>query len=494
MTEILRAAQRPGGGPRRAARRPGDGMIVTVLCLGGLLAALMQSLVVPIVGRLPHLLGTSADNASWVITATLLASSVAMPIAGRAADLYGKRRVLLVSLVSLIAGSLLCALSSTLLLTVAGRTLQGLAMGLVPVGISLMRDELHAERIPAAVALMSAMLGVGGAIGIPFGAYISEHFDYHALFWVALGAGAIVAALMYVVVPESPVTSGARFDAVGAAGVAAGLVAVLLAITKGHAWGWTSVATIGCFVGGAAILIAWGAYELCIEAPLVDLRVSARPSIALTNLASVLVGFAMFALMLTMPQLLQLPSATGYGLGRGLLEAGLWMVPGGLVMMALSPVSARLTRTIGARTTLAAGAAVTSGGYFATLALRDTPWQLMIGSMIVFGGVGIAYSAMPALIMADAPVAESAAANGLNSLMRSVGTAIASAVVTSVLAGGATTLHGVAVPAKSGFTTVLILSGAIAAGATAVALCIPRRRRERLTPRTGTPVAGARRA
>ncbi|MGV7807583.1 MFS transporter, partial [Mycobacterium kansasii] len=85
------------------------------------LASLMQSLVVPLVGQLPHLLNTSADNASWVITSTLLASSVAMPIAGRLGDMYGKRLILLTSLLSLIAGSLICALSHTLLLTVVGR-------------------------------------------------------------------------------------------------------------------------------------------------------------------------------------------------------------------------------------------------------------------------------------------------------------------------------------------------------------------------------------
>ncbi|WP_231706498.1 MULTISPECIES: MFS transporter [Tsukamurella] len=470
MTDMLRKTR---------AGAPSDGILIAVLCLGGLLASLMQSLVVPLVGQLPHLLDTTADNASWVITSTLLASSVAMPIAGRLGDMYGKRLILLTSLLSLIAGSLICALSHTLLLTVVGRSFQGFAMGLVPVGISLMRDELHARKIPGAVALMSAMLGVGGAIGIPFGAYISEHFDYHTLFWFSLALGVITLGLVYVVVPESPNLNPGKFDVVGTVGLSVGLVSVLLSITKGQSWGWTSAATIGCAIGGAGVLVLWGWWELRTQESLVDLRISARRPILLTNLASIMVGFAMFSLMLTMPQLLQIPEATGYGLGLTMLNAGLWMVPGGLVMMALSPVSALLTKRIGARLTLAIGAAMSAIGYFSLLGLTDATWKMSLGSMIVFGGVGVAYSAMPALIMGNVPETESAAANGLNSLMRSMGTAVASAVMATVLTRstitlGAGTPRAVELPAESAFTTSFVIAGVVAAVAAVVALAIPR--------------------
>ncbi|WP_246207089.1 MFS transporter [Tsukamurella spumae] len=470
MTDMLRKGR---------AGAPSDGALIAVLCLGGLLASLMQSLVVPLIGRLPHLLNTSADDASWVITSTLLASSVAMPIAGRLGDMYGKRLILLTSLLSLIAGSLICALAHTLPLTVVGRSFQGFAMGLVPVGISLMRDELHARKIPGAVALMSAMLGVGGAIGIPFGAYICEHFDYHTLFWFSLALGVVTLGLVYVVVPESPNRSPGRFDVVGAVGLSTGLVCVLLSITKGQSWGWTSAATVGCAVCGLVVLGAWGWWELRADESLVDLRIAARRPILLTNLASIMVGFAMFALMLTMPQLLQIPGAAGYGLGLTMLSAGLWMVPGGLVMMALSPVSAVLTQRIGARRTLAIGAAMSAVGYIALLGLTDSTWKLSIGSMIVFGGVGVAYSAMPALIMNNVPETESAAANGLNSLMRSMGTAVASAVMATVLTRttitlGAGTPRAVELPAESAFTSTFVIAGAVAAVAAVVALAIPR--------------------
>ncbi|NEE25248.1 MFS transporter, partial [Streptomyces sp. SID7982] len=120
------------------APRPGG--VVGILAFAGIVAALTQTLVVPLIAELPKLFDTSASNASWVITATLLAAAVATPVAGRLGDMYGKRRMLLLSLVPLVLGSVVCALSSAVVPMIAGRGLQGLGMGVVPLGISLLRD------------------------------------------------------------------------------------------------------------------------------------------------------------------------------------------------------------------------------------------------------------------------------------------------------------------------------------------------------------------
>ncbi|HKN55527.1 MAG TPA: MFS transporter, partial [Amycolatopsis sp.] len=152
-------------------------LIVVVLASCGLVASFMQTLVLPLIPAFPHLLGASPADASWVVTATLLAASVVTPVSGRLGDLYGKRRMVLVSLGLLILGSAVSALTSSLALMVAGRALQGAAMGVIPLGISIMRDELPAERIGSAISLMSATLGVGGAIGLPVAAIVAQHAD-----------------------------------------------------------------------------------------------------------------------------------------------------------------------------------------------------------------------------------------------------------------------------------------------------------------------------
>src|SRR4051812_13599824 len=232
----------------------------------------MQTLVIPLIPALPGLLHASAADATWAITATLLAGAVATPTMGRLGDMYGKRRMLLVSLGALVVGSAIGALSDTLVPMVAGRTLQGLAAGVIPLGISIMRDELPRERLGSATALMSASLGVGGALGLPAATLLADSFDWHVLFWGAAAVGVVATALVVALVPESAVRSGGRFDFVGAIGLTIVLVCFLLAVSKGTEWGWTSPLTLTLIVVAVVVLVAWGRWEMSSGQPLVDLR------------------------------------------------------------------------------------------------------------------------------------------------------------------------------------------------------------------------------
>lgn len=456
---------------------PRADLVVAVLAFGGIVVSLMQTLVIPIVPELPKLLDAPASDTAWAVTATLLAAAIATPVMGRLGDMYGKRRMLLVSLLTLIAGSVTAALSDGLTWMIVGRALQGLASGVVPLGISIMRDELPAERLGSATALMSASLGVGGALGLPAAALIADHFDWHTLFWTSAVLGVVAAVLVALVVPESPVRTGGRFDLVGALGMAAGLVCLLLAISKGADWGWGSGTTLGLFAAAVVVLLLWGVFELRVAEPLVDLRTTARRQVLVTNLASTAFGFSMFAMSLVLPQLLQLPEATGYGLGRSLLAAGLVMAPTGLVMMATAPVSARVSKARGPKVTLMIGAVVVAAGYGLNVVLMDAVWELVLVSCVIGAGIGFAYGAMPALIMGAVDPAETAAANSLNTLMRSIGTSTASAVVGVILARMTTSFGGAALPSENGFKVVMAIGSGAALLALVVAAFIPSRQR-----------------
>ncbi|MFE9450886.1 MFS transporter [Streptomyces sp. NPDC006739] len=454
---------------------PRANVVVAVLAFGGIVVSLMQTLVIPIVPELPKLLHAPASDAAWAVTATLLAAAVATPVMGRLGDMYGKRLMLLTSLVMLVAGSVTAALSDGLGPMIVGRALQGLASGVIPLGISIMRDELPAERLGSATALMSASLGVGGALGLPAAALIADHFDWHVLFWTSAALGAVAALFVLLLVPESRVRTGGRFDLPGAVGMAAGLVSLLLAVSKGADWGWGSGTTLGLFGAAVVVLLAWGFYELRTAQPLVDLRTTARRQVLVTNLASVAFGFSMFAMSLVLPQLLQLPEATGYGLGKSLLDAGLVMAPTGLVMMAMAPVSALISRKWGPKVTLMCGAVIVAAGYGLNIVLMDAVWQLVLVSCVVGAGIGFAYGAMPALIMGAVDPAETAAANSLNTLMRSIGTSTASAVAGVILAQMTTSFGGTALPSENGFKVVMAVGSGAAVLALLVAAFIPRR-------------------
>ena len=185
---------------------------VVVLCFGGLTASLTQTLLIPIQGELGLLLGSSQANAAWVITITLLAAAVAMPVAGRLADLFGKQRVLVASAGLLLVASVVCALSDSLAPMLVGRAMQGLAMGFIPVGISLMREITPPHLTGTAIAAMSATLGVGGAIGLPLSALVAQNWDWHALFWVAAALAALVVASVWFLVPHVSDAAPGRFD------------------------------------------------------------------------------------------------------------------------------------------------------------------------------------------------------------------------------------------------------------------------------------------
>ncbi|MFF5454304.1 MFS transporter [Streptomyces sp. NPDC012950] len=454
--------------------RPGGA--VGVLALAGIVAALMQTLVVPLIGDLPRLLGTTASNASWVITATLLAGAVATPVAGRLGDTLGKRRVLLVSVIPLVAGSVVCALASSVVPMIVGRGLQGLGMGVVPLGISLLRDILPPERLGGSIALMSASMGVGGALGLPFSAAVAENASWRVLFWVAAGLSTLVGALIWRLVPAGRrAAAPGRFDLPGALGLGTGLVALLLAVSKGASWGWGSATTLGLFAAAAVVLLAWGAWELRTPDPLVDLRVTARPVVLMTNAASVLVGFAMYAQSLVVPQLFQLPEATGYGLGQSMMAMGLWMAPAGLMMMVLAPLGAKLSAARGPKVTLSVGALVISAGYGSSLALMGSTWGLLVVTLVCNTGVGLAYGAMPALIMGAVPQEETASANSFNTLMRSIGTSVSAAVIGVVLAQMTTTLGGHALPSEDGFRVAMLIGCGVGLAAAVVAALIPAR-------------------
>ncbi|GGN57367.1 hypothetical protein GCM10012285_52670 [Streptomyces kronopolitis] len=459
---------RAAGGQRRAG-----GAIVPVLAFAGITVAVMQTLLVPVIKDLPVLLNTAPSNATWVLTATLLAGAVATPIMGRLGDLNGKRRMLLASLAIMVVGSLICGFTDDLVTMIVGRALQGFAMGAIPLGIGIMRDELPRERLGSAMGLMSSSIGVGGGLALPVAALVAQHADWHTLFFGAAGLGVLSIVLTLLVVPETAVRAQGRFDVAGALGLSAGLVALLLPITKGGDWGWGSPTTLGLFGLAALILVLWGVMELRLPDPLVDLRTTARREVLLTNLASITVGVAFYAVSLVMPQLLQLPTSTGYGLGQSMVVAGLCMAPLGLTMMCVAPLYARIAARRGPKATLLLGMLVIAIGYGAGLGLMSAAWQTVIIAVVLGAGIGLAYSSLPALIIGAVDPSETGAANGLNTLMRSIGTSVSSAVIGMVLAHMSTSAGRVTIPTMAGFRVSFLIATAAVLVGVALASFLP---------------------
>lgn len=445
---------------------------MVVLCGCGVTVSLMHTLVVPLLPDISRIMGLSQDSASWLLTITMLAGAVCAPMAGRLGDMVGKRKVLAAALGLMAVGSMVGAVAGSFALLLVARALQGAAFGVLPLGISILKDELPEDRIMAGTATMSSTLGVGGAIGMPLAGVIAQLMSWHAVFWAATATSLAMLVLVVVFVPESPVRSGGRFDVVGAAGLATGLVALLLAVSQGARWGWASLPTLGLFGGSALVLAVWSVHQLRVRSPLVDLRTSTQPVVLLTNLATTLVGVGMFASFMLTPLQLQAPTTTGYGFGLTVMLAGVCMVPTGLGMLFFSPVSAKVSARHGAHVTLLSGALIMFVANIGAAMLPGSLPVLLCVLMLLSIGAALCFSAMPTLIMNWVPVTETASANSLNALLRTIGTSSCAAIGGTFLAAFTMDVGGERVASATGFTLTYWLAAGCSLTAAGLAMAV----------------------
>ncbi|MEV0990892.1 MFS transporter [Streptomyces sp. NPDC049949] len=478
------------------AKNRNETIIVFALSLAAMVVSMMQTLPVPILGLIRTDLGTSTANVSWVTTATLLSAAVFTPLLGRFGDQHGKKPTLVAVLGVMVVGSVIAAVATSLPLLILGRVLQGAATAIFPLALSVLREEVRPQKLPGAMALVSGTLAFGSGLALVATGLLTSgsDADYRNAFWMATGFATLALLAVAFLVPATRHKTGGRTDFLGALTLGITLLLLLLPISQGHEWGWTSGRTLGSFAGAAVMTAVWVFTELKVSEPLVDMRMFVHRPVLMANLAGILVGFGMFANFLGVSYLVQMPEKlTGYGFDASILRASVqFLLPGAIVSLLASPIGGQLVRHRGPRVALGLAAGLGAVG-FAWLALDHGHSFSVIGAGLIVGAaVSFGYAAMPAVIMASVPHHQSGIANGINSISRSTGSAIGSAIVTTILASK-TIEHlpaGVpALPAESGFTLTFWI-GAVAFALVAVISWIGLRGAH--GPRTveaGTPAA-----
>jgi MFS family permease len=424
---------------------------VAAIGLGALMAALAQTLVIPVLPVLSRDLNASTTQAQWLLTSTLLVAAAAVPVVGRLADMFGRRLMLLVCVGALLIGSLMDALTSNITVMIAGRALTGVSSAAIPLGISLLAAVLPEERKGSAVALVSAMLGVGSALGLPLAGLIADNFDYHVLYWIGAVGAALSIIATRLLVGEPSTRRRGSVDVLGIVLLASALVCLVLPLSEGSLWGWGSVRTVSLLVAAAVLFAVLALVELRIRNPLVDMRTLANPPIAVTNIASVFIGFALFASFVGTANYVQAPKVSGYGFGSSVLVAGLCLLPSGVLMLVLSPFTARLIVAWSASRVLTLAGVIIAVGLLYRILATGALWEVILGSSIVGAGTGMGYASLPSLINAHTPNEDLAAANSINSLARALGSTLASAVGGSLIAAVTMTAGGVEMPSLTAY-------------------------------------------
>ncbi|MFF9119155.1 MFS transporter [Streptomyces massasporeus] len=450
--------------------------IVLVLGLAAMVVSMMQTLVVPILGIIQSDLKATTANVSWVTTATLLSAAVFTPLLGRFGDQHGKKPTLVGVLIVMIAGSVLAATTTSLTWLIVGRVMQGAATAIFPLALSVLREEIRPEKLHEAMALVSGTLAFGSGFALVGSGLLTRGSDpdYHRVFWLAAVLAVVALAGVLITVPASRTKAGGRTDWLGALTLGMLLVLLLLPISQGHEWGWTSGRTLGAFAGAVVMTGVWVLTESRVKDPMVDMKMFVHRPVLFTNLAGLLLGFAMFTHFIGVSYLVQMPEdLVGYGFGASVLAASVvYLLPTTLVSLVGAQFGGVLVGRLGARFTLAAGACFGVLGFIWLTTAHDTTASVIGAGMIIGLAISFGYASMPALIVAGVPAHQTGIANGINSISRSVGSAVASAVITSLLASKSVPLPAgmPALPQESQFTLSFALAGAAFILVTAVAL------------------------
>ncbi|MFE2676510.1 MFS transporter [Streptomyces hygroscopicus] len=462
--------------------RPAAGSGAAVLLLAAFGVAIAQTIVVAALAVFARELDVTTTSATWLLTAFMLASAVATPVAGRLGDLFGHRRVIVTGLALLLTGSVVAALSTHLDSfpgAVAGRVLQGLAGGVFPCAFGLARQSVPAERLEGVVAALSVTFGVGGALGMVVAGPLVDVTGPATLFWlIAALALLALAGMVRATLPSAPCSPTGRVDLAGAALLAGVLVAILLAVSQGRAWGWSSPWIIGLFAATVALSAAFGITERHVAAPLVDLRLLIGPRLLTTNIATLVVSVGMFAAVTLLPLFVQTSTALGYGFGYSPARTGLVMAPIAVCMLLATPLAARVSSALGARATFGAGAVLAAIALTGLGLLHEHIAAVLFWCAGLGLAYGLAFASLGSLVVGAVWRGQTGAATGINTILRTVGGALGAALATVIVTSSATTLGQP--PTESGYTTAFVVAGAIAlcaAGVTATRSIVNPRRR-----------------
>jgi MFS family permease len=349
---------------------------------------------------------------TWLSTSFLLVGAVSAPLLGKVADMYGKKKMLMLCLVLAIIGSLLSATATTFGMVIAGRCLAGFLVPTLFLSYSLIRDTFPEKTIALAVSIATSGLGLI-AIVVPFIAgWLLDDYGWRSIFWFFFIALVVLTPLVFITARESSIRVRSRIDFLGAALLGAGIAGILIGVSFGQEWGWSSGRTLGFLLGGIALVCAWIVTARVSKDPLIDLKVLSKRSVFFIALsAGAIYGISgLYSTLL--PLLAMQPKAyhdifglkyavfgvSFKGFSQFQAPIAVFTVLGGLVVGFL--VGRKLLKP---RILTAAGMAFAGVGGLLTAYQHDNKWALIVFASLVGFGMGFGYAASPNLLIEAVP-------------------------------------------------------------------------------------------
>ncbi|HEY2203751.1 MAG TPA: DHA2 family efflux MFS transporter permease subunit [Pseudonocardia sp.] len=403
---------------------------LAVLVVGMFMSVLDISIVNVAVPAIQKDFGTTTDDIQWITTAYSLALGVVVPVSGWLGDRIGLTRTYSLSLLGFAACSALCGIAWDLNSMIAFRILQAVPGGILPVvTLAMLYRIVPREKIGTAMGVYGLGIVFAPAIGPTLGGYLVQYVDWRLIFFINVPIGLLGVALAMVVLPAFPTVRAGRFDVFGFVTVAAGLFALLLALSEGQDWGWTSYPVLMLIVGGLLCLALFVVIELEVDEPLIDVRVFALWPFTNSLVLVTLLSVGLFGVLFYVPLFLQ------EGQGVEPLRTGLILLPEALVMGLIMPVAGVLYDRIGPRWPAVVGLTVAAYGTYLLCGITaDVPQSdIVLWTCVRAAGNGLAMMSVMTAGLSVVPTEKVNQAGAVNNVVQRVASALGLAVLTSLI-------------------------------------------------------------
>lgn len=414
-----------------------DRWLFATLAAISVVTAVVSSLGAPLVPSIATRYDVPLATAQWVLTSTLIAAAAATPAFGRWGSGRLRRPVVLGALTVVLAGAVLSALPLGMGALIAGRAAQGLGLAVAPLTLAVARDVWTGDRLVSRLSLLSIATVAGAGLGYPFTGLVAEHAGIAGAY--GMGAALVGATLLLALrfLPREAHGEPQDVDVASVVLVAVGMVAVLLAVSQGEAWGWLSAPVLLLAAGGLVLLVVWVLRTRHLadhgRQPLVDLRLAGRRGVLGPNAVAFALAVGMYGLLTVVVLLVRADGSAGWGLDRGAAAAGLVLVPYAILSVTGSRVALRVARRFGPHLLLPIGSTVFASS-MVLLALRHDTLVEALGAMAIGGlGSGFTFSSLPMLIVPHVPREETGSAMAFNQLLRYLGFSVGSATTVALL-------------------------------------------------------------
>lgn len=410
------------------------GIVMTVLYIEGMLT--------PSLPTIQADFRVDAAQVSLIISAYAISGVALSPVVGKLGDILGKRKVLAGTMLAYAAAVSVTGFSPNFTFMVAARTVQGIGLTILPLGMSLMREEFPRELVPRAQGLLSAMFGIGFAVSLPLGSFVSQNFGWRATYHSAIPVVLLLTGLVILLVRESAYRRpGTRVDYVGAALLGASLAGFVTALSQGQVWGWGSPLTVGFALLGAALLAPFLLFERWWRSkgrePIIDASLLRERNVAVTNAVLTVAGLGMYLALFVLIYQFEFPHVSGGYNGAfptiNILNAGLDIIPLALGMTVVAALASILVSRTGVKPLALIGTFVTALGFY-LISLATSLGQALAYELVIGGGIALLNASVINLLILTVHPRNMGQATAMNNVFRNLGGSIGAPIAGSLLA------------------------------------------------------------